>query len=98
MSRDQDAERAIASTAKAQFGEGAIRRIRVFPEEDHIGEAALSVLIDLTAQRFRPSGVDYLALVRSMRDALDDIGDPRFPYVSISAPGDEQAEDTRGAA
>ena len=33
-----------------------------------------------------------------MIDALQDLGDDRFPYVSISAPGDEQAEDTRSAA
>jgi hypothetical protein len=55
-------------------------------------------LIDLTDQRFRPSGADFIALVKAMRDELQDVDDTRFPYVSISAPGDEQAEDTRGAA
>jgi len=98
VSRDEDAAQAIASAARLRLGEAAIGRIRVFPEDDHAGEPAFSVLIDLTDQRFRPSGADFLALIKAMRDALEDIGDTRFPYVNISAPGDEQAEDTRGAA
>ena len=98
MSRDEDAAQAIATAAKRRLGDAAIQSLRVFPEEDHTGEPALSVLIDLNDQRFRPTGVDYIQLIKAMRDALQDIGDTRFPYVSISAPGDEQAEDTRGAA
>ncbi len=98
MSQDEDAAHAIASAAAQRLGDEAIRDIRVFPEEDHIGEPSLSVLIDLTDQRFRPSGAHLIELVMAMRDALQDVGDTRFPYVSISAPGDEQAEDTRSAA
>ena len=98
MSRDDDAAQAIASAARRRLSDDAIQDIRVIPEEDHTGEPAFSVLIDLSDQRFRPSGVDFLALVKAMRDALEDVGDTRFPYVNISAPGDEQAEDTRGAA
>ncbi len=98
MSRDEDAAQAIASAARGRLSDAAILDIRVIPEEDHIGEPAFSVLIDLNDQRFRPSGVDFIELVTAMRDALQDLGDARFPYVSISAPGDEQAEDTRSAA
>jgi len=98
VSRDDDAAQAIASAARRRLSDDAIQDIRVIPEEDHTGEPAFSVLIDLSDQRFRPSGVDFLALVKAMRDALEDVGDTRFPYVNISAPGDEQAEDTRGAA
>ena len=47
-------------------------------------------VIDLSDQRFRPFGADFLALVKAMRDSLEDVGDTRFPYVYISAPGDEQ--------
>ncbi len=98
MSRDDDAAQAIASAARRRLSDDAIQDIRVIPEEDHTGEPAFSVLIDLSDQHFRPSGADFLALVKAMRDALEDVGDTRFPYVNISAPGDEQAEDTRGAA
>jgi hypothetical protein len=98
VSRDEDAAQAIATAARRRLGDAAIHSLRVFPEEDHVGEPALSVLIDLTDQRFRPSGADFIALVKAMRDELQDVDDTRFPYVSISAPGDEQAEDTRGAA
>ncbi len=98
MSRDEDAAEAIASAARQRLGDAAVQEIRVFAEEDHAGEPAFSVLIDLNDQRFRPSGIDFIELVTAMRDALQDLGDARFPYVSISAPGDEQAEDTRSAA
>ena len=98
MTRDEDAAQAIASAARQRLGDAAIEDIRVIPEEDHTGEPAFSVLIDLNDQRFRPSGIDFIELVMAMRDALQDLGDARFPYVSISAPGDEQAEDTRSAA
>ncbi len=97
MNRDQDAAHAIASAARRRLGDAAIERIRVFPEDDHTGEPALSVLIDLKQQRDRPSGADFIELIKSMRDALEDAGDARFPYVSISAPGDEPAEDPRAA-
>ncbi len=98
MSRDEDAAQAIALAARQRLGEEAIRNVRVYPEEDHVGEPAFSVLIDLADPRFRPSGANFIELVMAMRDALQDVGDARFPYVSISAPGDEQAEDTRSAA
>jgi hypothetical protein len=98
VNRDENAAQAIASVARQRLGDEAIREIRVFPEEDHVGEPAISVLIDLTEQRFRPSGAHLIELVMAMRDALQDVGDTRFPYLSISAPGDEQAEDTRSAA
>jgi hypothetical protein len=98
VSRDEDAVQAIASAARRRLGDDAIRDIRVFPEEDHTGEPAFSVLIDLSDPRFRPSGADFIELITAMRDALQDVGDARFPYVSVSATGDEQAEDTRSAA
>ena len=98
MSAQNRSCRAIASVARSQLGDAAIGRIRVFPEDDHTGEPAFSVLIDLTDQRFRPSGADFIELIMAMRDTLQDVGDTRFPYVSITAPGDEQAEDTSSAA
>lgn len=98
VQRDIEAERAISSVVNAVIGQSEIESVRVNAAEDHTGEQALYVWIKLNNGRARPSGAESIRLVKAMLDALQDTGDDRFPYVSFSAPGDEQAEDTRSAA
>src|ERR1700740_832923 len=92
------AERAVASVVHDFMDKSAIESVRVSAAEDHTGEQALYVFIRLKSGHGRPSGADSIRLMKAMRDALQDIDDDRFPYLSFSAPGDEQAEDTRSAA
>lgn len=96
--RTEKAERTVASVIHDFMGKSAIESVRVSAAEDHTGEPALYVLIRLKPGRGRPSGADSIRLMKAMRDALQDISDDRFPYLSFSAPGDEQAEDTRSVA
>jgi hypothetical protein len=98
VAQDRAAERVITTVVNDLLGKTNVESVRVYSADDHTGEPALYVLIDLTHKDARPSGVESIGLVKAMRDALQDIDDDRFPYVSFSAPGDEQAEDTRSAA
>jgi len=96
--QDEAAERAISSVINHLIGKSEVDSVRVYSADDHTGEPALHVLIDWTNKNARPSGAESIRVVKAMLDALQDIGDDRFPYVNFSAPGDEQAEDTRSAA
>jgi hypothetical protein len=96
--QDIEAERAISSVVNDLIGKSEVESIRVNSADDHMGEPALYVSISLINREARPSGAESIRLVKAMLDALQDISDDRFPYVSFSAPGDEQAEDTRSVA
>lgn len=98
LARNEDAERAISAVAKQILGDAAIESVGVDAIEDHVGEPALSVRVRLRKGGGQPSGAEFIALVKAMRDALQDLEDTRFPYLSFSASGDEESEDTRRSA
>jgi hypothetical protein len=94
-SDDASAERALKSVASQALEASAIDDIRITRAEDHTGEPAWFVDIRLRSGRKRPTSSKSLDLTKAMQNALLDMGDDRFPYLSFSAPEDEQAEDTR---
>ncbi|RBP07396.1 hypothetical protein DFR50_12741 [Roseiarcus fermentans] len=91
--RDQAAEAAAKSAVVRLFGKNAIDRIEVFPAEDHTGEQSLSVTIYLRDYKAYVSGARLLDTIVAVSDALRNIDDLRFPYVTFLAPGYEHAED-----
>jgi hypothetical protein len=91
--RDQEAEAVVKATVVRLFGEDAIDRIVIFPIEDQAGEQGLSVTIHLREPNARVAGARLLDTIVAVSDALRDIDDLRFPYVTFLAPGYEHAED-----
>jgi hypothetical protein len=97
--RDQEAEAAAKSAIVRLFGEDSIDHIVVFPTEDQTGEDGLSVTIFLKTAGESVSGARLADTIAAVSEALRDIDDFRFPYVTFLAPGYEHAEeDPRPAA
>ncbi len=97
--RDKDAEAAVKSAILRLFGEEAIDRVEVFPTEDQAGEDGLSVTVFLREPNAYVSGARLADTLVAVSEALRDIDDLRFPYVTFLAPGYEHAEgDERPAA
>ncbi len=97
-SRDQQAEAVVTAAILGLIGAEAVEQIRVRPVEDHHGEPALSVTVFLKVSQPRMSGSRLADAIVAASTALREIDDERFPYVSVLAPEDEPAEDTRPAA
>ncbi len=96
---DQAAEAAARSAIVRLFGEDAIDRIVIFPTEDHSGEPGLSVTVHLREPKAIVSGARLGDALVAVADALRDIDDHRFAYVTFLAPGYEHAaDDERPAA
>jgi len=91
--RDLEAEAAAKSAIVRLFGEDAIERVEVAPTEDYSGEAGLSVTVHLREYKARVTGARLLDAIVAVSEALKQIDDPRFPYVTFLAPGYEHAED-----
>ncbi|HXZ15857.1 MAG TPA: hypothetical protein VEH77_07805 [Roseiarcus sp.] len=91
--RDQEAEAVAKSAVVRLFGEDAIDRIDVFPTEDQAGEQGLSLTIFLKTAGEVVSGARLADTLVAISEALRDIDDHRFPYVTFLAPGYEHAED-----
>ena len=98
--KDEQAEAAITSAILDLFGADAIERIDVRAVEDHEGEPLLSVTIFLKARQRRMSGAQLLDAIAAAANALHEIDDARFPFVTFLEPEEdrESAEDTRPAA
>lgn len=94
--RDQEAEAVVKAAVARLFGEEAIDRIEVFPTEDQAGEAGLSVTVFLREPNAYVSGARLGDTLVAMSEALREIDDTRFPYVTFLAPGYEHAEDDFG--
>jgi hypothetical protein len=91
--RDEEAE-AVAKAAIARlFGSDAIDHVDVFPTEDQAGEEGLSVTVFLREPNAYVSGARLGDTLVAVSDALRDVDDLRFPYVTFLAPGYEHAED-----
>jgi hypothetical protein len=96
--RDQKAEAVAKSAIVGLFGEQSIDRIDVFPTEDSSGEEGLSITVFLKTPGENVSGARLADAIAATSDALQNINDFRFPYVTFLAPGYEHAEeDTRPA-
>lgn len=91
--RDQDAEAVAKSAIARLFGEDAIDRIAIFPTENQAGEDGLSVTIFLREPNANISGARLADTLVALSEALREIDDFRFPYVTFLAPGYEHAED-----
>ena len=91
--RDQEAEAVVKAAVVRLFGEDAIDRIEVFPTEDQAGEHGLSVTVFLREPNATCRGARLGDTLVAVSEALRDIDDLRFPYVTFLAPGYEHAED-----
>jgi len=97
--KDRAAERAIARTVEEWIGRSAIESVSVHAAVDHLGESALFVGVGLKSGKDRPPSSEAIDLQVALRDALEQIDDNRFPYVTFSAPDDSVAEpETRNTA
>ncbi len=95
--RDQKAEAVAKSAIVDLFGEESIDRIDVFATQEASGEEGLSVTVFLKTADEDVSGARLADAIAAVSDALRNIDDFRFPYVTFLAPGYEHAEDTRPA-
>ena len=96
--RDQVAENVVKKAIFHLFGRSMIDKVDVIPATNEDGEAALSVVIYLTATQKPMAGAQLLDTIAEASTALRGVEDYRFPYVTFLVPGDESAEDTRPAA
>lgn len=90
-----DADRAIKSAIYERIDRSVVADVSMASRDDATGEPSLFVTVSLKSGRDRPDAGKAIDMVKAMRDALFDLGDERFPYLSFRAPGDEEAEDTR---
>ena len=96
--KDEKAETAITAAILGNLKEVAIDNVDVRPGENHDGEPALFVTVNLKAGQKRISGSRLLDAIVAAVNALGEIDDLRFPYMTFLAPDYEHAEDTRPAA
>ena len=96
--KDEEAEGVAKSAVVRLFGQEAIDHIEVFPTEDRDGDDGLSVTVFLKTARETVSGTRLIDTIAAVSEALEEIGDRRFPYVTFLAPGYEHAEDDRRSA
>ncbi len=96
--KDEAAAVAIKDAVTGLFGRDPIDRIEIFPTEDMHGDPLLAVTVFLQAAQERVSGARLLDTIVAAQDALRELDDDRFPYVTFLAPEDESAEDARPAA
>lgn len=93
------AEAVAKSAIFGLFGEERIDKIEVFPTEDLSGEEGLAVTVFLKTAGEKVPGARLADTIVAVADALRNIDDFRFPYVTFLAPGyDHAEEDTRPAA
>jgi hypothetical protein len=97
--KEQEVEAVVKSAIVRLFGEDALDRVVVLPTEYQAGEDGLSVTVFLKTADEEISGARLLDAIAAVSEALRDIDDRRFPYVTFLAPGYQHAEEgTRSAA
>jgi len=97
--KGQDVEAVVKLTIIRLFGEDAIDRIEVLPTEYQAAEDGLSVTVFLKTADEKVSSARLVDAIAAVSEALRDIDDRRFPYVTFLAPGYQHAEEgTRSAA
>ena len=89
------AERAIKTAVLGLIDNSVIDHVTVTSDDDASAEPSFFVTVYLRNGRHRPSAAKSIDIIKSMRDALFELGDDRFPHLSFSAPDDEPSEDTR---
>jgi hypothetical protein len=90
--RETDAEKALTEVIRKQFDTAALDKIKIHSGVDHAGEPALFVNVRLSGGKERLSPEKSVDLQIAMRDALQEINDDRFPYLTFSAPDDSLAQ------
>jgi hypothetical protein len=90
--RETDAERALTQIIRERFEPAALAQIKIHPGVDHAGEPALFVSVRLKSGKERLAPDKSVDLQIAMRDALQEINDDRFPYLTFSAPDDDLAQ------
>jgi hypothetical protein len=86
--KERDAEKTIARTLEGWIGSPAIQSVGVHAALDHIGEPALFISVMLKSGKDRLPATRAVDLQIALRDALQDIDDTRFPYITFSTPDD----------
>lgn len=86
------AEKVLTEIIRKQFDGSALDEIKIHSGIDHAGEQALFVNVRLKEGKKRLTPEKSVDLHLVMRDALQDIGDDRFPYLTFSAPDDNFAQ------
>lgn len=90
--REREAESALTQIIRERFEPEALSQIKIHSGFDHAGEPALFVSVHLKAGRGRLSPEKSVDLQIAMRNALQEINDDRFPYLTFSAPDDDLAQ------
>lgn len=92
-------EQALTQIIRKQFDAVAVDQIKIHSGIDHVGEQALFVNVRLKSGKERLAPEKSVDLQLAMRDALQEIDDDRFPYLTFSAPDDDLAQpETRKSA
>jgi len=91
--RETAAEKALTQIIQKRFDAAALAQIKIHSGVDHAGEPAIFVNVHLKAGKQRLAPERSVDLQIAMRNALQDISDDRFPYLTFSAPDDDFAQD-----
>jgi len=86
--KEREAERVLTKTVENWVDKSLIRSVSVHSAPDYFGEPALFVSVVLKSGKGRLTAERSIDLQIALRDALQDIDDDRFPYVTFSAPDD----------
>ena len=90
--KEEAAKDALVAIVSKWFDPAALDKVNVHSEDDYAGDPALFVNVRLKASKDRLPPDKSVDLRIAMRNALQHIGDDRFPYVTFSAPDDDLAE------
>jgi hypothetical protein len=90
--KEKVAKDALMAIVSKWFDRAALDKINVHSEDDYAGDPALFVNVRLKSSKDRLPPDKAVDLRIAMRNALQQIGDDRFPYVTFSAPDDDLAE------
>ena len=88
VQKERDAERVVTNIIQNWLEKSVIRSVNVHSAPDYSGEPALFVSVVLKSGKNRLPPEKSVELQIALRDALQDIDDDRFPYVTFSAPDD----------
>ena len=91
MRKDVQAEAAIRQAIEGMFGD-SVERIVIGPTEGPDGESAFFATVYMKAGQESVSAQQLLDAIGAASEALRELDDYRFPYVTFLAPEDERAE------
>lgn len=90
--RDSAARAVLTETIRKWFDAASLDEIEFSFGVDHLGENTIFVSVWLKAGKDRLAPAKSVDLQLALRDALEQVGDDRFPYLAFSAPDDDFAQ------